>query len=67
MPIKQTGNFDLASGILASTKTKLAIFLTEEEISKTEIILKDGKLSFNGENSILDKITAEFGKPAERN
>lgn len=67
MPIKKTGNFDLSSGIMASTRAKLSTFLTEDEISKTEIILKDGKLSFNAENSILDKITAEFRKPAERN
>lgn len=67
MPIKQTGNFDLASGVLASTKAKLATFLTEEEISKTEIILKDGKLNFYSEKSILAKITTELGRPAERN
>ncbi|MBM7070590.1 hypothetical protein JQC92_00835 [Shewanella sp. 202IG2-18] len=67
MPIKKTGSFDLSAGILGTTKAKLAEFLTEDEVSRTEIIINDGKLSFNADNSILDKITAEFGKPRERN
>lgn len=65
MPIKKSGNLDLSAGIIATTKEKLQTFLSSDEISKTEITLQDGKISFKAEQSILDKISTELGKPSE--
>ncbi|MCE9942540.1 hypothetical protein [Aeromonas rivipollensis] len=65
MPIKKSGNFDLSAGIIATTKEKLQTFLSSDEVSKTEITLQDGKISFKAEQSILDKISTELGKPSE--
>jgi hypothetical protein len=65
MPIKKSGNFDLSAGIIATTKEKLQSFLSNDELAKTEITLQDGKISFKAEQPILDKISAELGKPSE--
>jgi hypothetical protein len=65
MPTKKSGNFDLSAGIIATTKEKLQSFLSREESATTEITLQDGKISFKAEQSILDKISAELGKPSE--
>ncbi|QEY11820.1 MULTISPECIES: hypothetical protein [unclassified Cellvibrio] len=64
MPTRRTGNFNVAEVVLERTKAKLATFLSEEEMARTQIRLENGKLSFNADKSILEKITSKFGEPA---
>lgn len=64
MPIRRTGNFDLAAGAIKLTQDKLAGFLSEAELAQTEVKLVNGKLTFNAPDSVLKKITDHFSHSA---
>lgn len=64
MPIRRTGNFDIAAGAIKLTQDRLAGFLSEAELAQTEVQLVNGQLSFKAPDSILKKITDHFGQPA---
>jgi hypothetical protein len=66
MPIKKSGNFDLATNIINATKNRLSEFLTSEELAKTEVFMNDGEIGFRADDSILKKIELNFGTPAKR-
>jgi hypothetical protein len=56
MPINKN-NFDLNSGVIEQAKNNIASFLSEDEFSKVEITLVDGKLSIDGPKETLAKIS----------
>lgn len=64
MPIRRSGNFDLETGVIRLTQEKLSSFLNEAELAQTEVMLVDGKITFNAPNSVLSKIMHHFGQPA---
>ncbi|EPM57799.1 hypothetical protein A264_19122 [Pseudomonas syringae pv. actinidiae ICMP 19071] len=64
MPIRRSGNFDLNAGVVRLTQEKLASFLTETELSQTQVRLVAGKISFEASESVLEKIRQHFGQPA---
>lgn len=59
MPIKRTGNFDLAKEMKIRARKMISQFLSEEELLEVTIEFNKttSKLSFHAPDTIVEKIT----------
>lgn len=64
MPIKRTGNFDLAKEMEIRARKMISQFLSEEELLEVtiEINKTTSKLSFHAPDAIVEKITTNLAK-----
>ena len=64
MPIKRTGNFDLAKEMKIRARKMISQFLSEEELLEVtiEINKTTSELSFHAPDAISEKITINLAK-----